>query len=432
MKCLLFTVVAILALSFTTSAQNNCGLISSATFNVTPTTQTVLEGSVLRMINSTFTQVDTNAWNYIVWVKTSSNGGKIYKNGNLVFDGNFQNQTYLYNRLDLGAEFFAAWGNFFNGKIDEVRISNIERSATEISNYYSQNQPFQIDGSTIGLWHFDENSGNSASGAVGPVGTITNGSWTAGKFGSCVNYNGIDSRTSMNFSIPTSNMTVEFWIKPSTLPIAPAQFRPVSLNGVNTTTFVLSSATINTNYTWSTGATGNSVTVDPTQMPYVWVTDGNCTDTIFFNSQSATIYDTTNVTVYDTMNVTVYDTTNVLVYDTTNVTVYDTLTTYITVTDTLIINATLAGLNPPNNINTLLIYPNPASTHITIDYGNYALMNGYSVRITNLLGQQVFQSQINQQSSFINLSSWTGTGIYYVHLVDPQGSTIDTREIVLQ
>ena len=55
----------------------------------------------------------------------------------------------------------------------------------------------------------------------------------------------------------------------------------------------------------------------------------------------------------------------------TSVTVYDTLIT--TITDTLIINTTLS-LPAPNNENTILIYPNPASDHITIDNGNYTAM----------------------------------------------------------
>jgi hypothetical protein len=113
----------------------------------------------------------------------------------------------------------------------------------------------------------------------------------------------------------------------------------------------------------------------------------------------------------------------------TNVTVYDTL--YTTVTDTLIINTTLS-LPAPNNENTILIYPNPASDHITIDYGNYAIMNGYQLRIENSLGQQVFQTAISQQSSYLDLSTWGGNGIYYVHIIDPQSNTIDIRKIVLQ
>ncbi len=113
----------------------------------------------------------------------------------------------------------------------------------------------------------------------------------------------------------------------------------------------------------------------------------------------------------------------------TNVTVYDTLLT--TVTDTLIINTTLS-LPAPNNENTILIYPNPASDHITIDNGNFAAMAGYSIKIENNAGQQVFQSAINQAQFYVDLSTWTGNGLYFVHLIDPQNNTVTVRKIVLQ
>lgn len=57
------------------------------------------------------------------------------------------------------------------------------------------------------------------------------------------------------------------------------------------------------------------------------------------------------------------------------------------VTDTLIINVLLTGITPPNNTNIIRIYPNPASTHIYIDNGNYNTMTGYTIRINNDLGQ---------------------------------------------
>jgi hypothetical protein len=128
-------------------------------------------------------------------------------------------------------------------------------------------------------------------------------------------------------------------------------------------------------------------------------------------------------------------TASTIVYDTlgtvctSTVTVYDTL--YTTVTDTLIINTTLS-LAPPNDQNTILIYPNPASDHITIDNGNYAAMAGYSIVIENNAGQQVFQSAINEAQFYVDLSSWTGNGLYFVHLFDPTGNTVTVRKIVLQ
>jgi hypothetical protein len=133
-----------------------------------------------------------------------------------------------------------------------------------------------------------------------------------------------------------------------------------------------------------------------------------------------------NTNCTDTSNIATIQITDTCI---TNVTVYDTLLT--TVTDTLIINTAL-GLPAPNNMNTILVYPNPANDHITIDYGNYTIMNGYQLRIENSLGQQVFQTAINQQSSYLDLSTWGGNGIYYVHIIDPQNNTIDIRKIVLQ
>lgn len=107
-------------------------------------------------------------------------------------------------------------------------------------------------------------------------------------------------------------------------------------------------------------------------------------------------------------------------------------TTFITVTDTLLINTLITGVNLPNNSNTIKVYPNPANSHITIDYGDFAIMNGYQLRIENSLGQQVFQTEITQQSDYLNLNTWGGNGLYFVHIVDPQGNTIDIRKIVLQ
>jgi hypothetical protein len=100
--------------------------------------------------------------------------------------------------------------------------------------------------------------------------------------------------------------------------------------------------------------------------------------------------------------------------------------------DTLVINANLSGISAPNNTNRIIVYPNPAKDHITIDYGVFSRMSGYTVKITNTLGQTVFISLINQQSSFINLSSWTGKGLYYLQIIDPNSNMIENRKIVLQ
>ena len=104
----------------------------------------------------------------------------------------------------------------------------------------------------------------------------------------------------------------------------------------------------------------------------------------------------------------------------------------ITVTDTLLININFTGFNPITYQNTLKIWPNPTNDHITIDNGNIANCTGYQIIISNTLGQQVFQSAINQQQFYIDMSTWGGNGLYFVNIINAQGVTIDTKKIVLQ
>lgn len=105
----------------------------------------------------------------------------------------------------------------------------------------------------------------------------------------------------------------------------------------------------------------------------------------------------------------------------------------ISVTDTLIINANFTGFNPVSYANTIKVYPNPTFDKITIDCGNnFSTLNGYTIKITNSLSQTVYTSLVNQQSTTIDLSSWSGRGIYFVHLIDSNNNTIDIKKIVLQ
>ena len=92
----------------------------------------------------------------------------------------------------------------------------------------------------------------------------------------------------------------------------------------------------------------------------------------------------------------------------------------------------ITGFNPVTYNNTIKIFPNPTNNYITIDYGNFASLNGYQLKIINSLSQQVFQTNITQQSNYLNLTSWGGNGLYFVQIIDPQGNIIDIRKIVLQ
>ncbi len=104
----------------------------------------------------------------------------------------------------------------------------------------------------------------------------------------------------------------------------------------------------------------------------------------------------------------------------------------VTVTDTLIISTGILSYNPISYNNTITIYPNPANDHITIDCGTLTNVVGYSIKITNTLGQEVFNQPMNTQQYYVALNSWTGQGVYFVNIIDAQGHTIDVRKIILQ
>ncbi|MEI6348182.1 MAG: T9SS type A sorting domain-containing protein [Bacteroidota bacterium] len=105
--------------------------------------------------------------------------------------------------------------------------------------------------------------------------------------------------------------------------------------------------------------------------------------------------------------------------------------TYCSVTDTLVIDVTLTGVAEPSNLNTLKIYPNPTKTFVIINTGNYSIMNNYTIRIENLLGQQVFQTLTNQQEFQIDVNNFGGTGTYIVKIIDNTSNVVTTRKIVL-
>jgi hypothetical protein len=105
---------------------------------------------------------------------------------------------------------------------------------------------------------------------------------------------------------------------------------------------------------------------------------------------------------------------------------------YITVTDTLIINLGPTGFNPVSYSNTILMYPNPSNDQLTIDYGDYATLAGYTLKIFNSIGQEIHSANINQQQEVLPLGTWGGAGNYQVVIYNAQGVPVDTRTIVLQ
>ena len=99
---------------------------------------------------------------------------------------------------------------------------------------------------------------------------------------------------------------------------------------------------------------------------------------------------------------------------------------------TMTINTGILSTNPVAYNSTVNIYPNPANDQITIDCGNLDNVEGWNIKITNMLGQEVFSQPMNTQQYVIPLNTWTGQGMYFVKIINAQNEVVNIKKIVLQ
>ncbi|MEO8762545.1 MAG: glycoside hydrolase family 44 protein [Bacteroidia bacterium] len=92
-------------------------------------------------------------------------------------------------------------------------------------------------------------------------------------------------------------------------------------------------------------------------------------------------------------------------------------------------NNVTTGINQlVNNINQVMVYPNPATNSIIVS-SNQLIGD---IQITNMLGQSVWQNtSYNVQSTSIDVSSLQ-SGVYFVTVKDKQQQTVSTQKIVVQ
>ena len=99
---------------------------------------------------------------------------------------------------------------------------------------------------------------------------------------------------------------------------------------------------------------------------------------------------------------------------------------------TMTINTGVLNTNPITYTNTVNIYPNPTNDQITIDCGNLANVQGWNIKITNMLGQEVFNQPMNTQQYVVPLNTWTGQGMYFVKIINAQNEVVNIKKIILQ
>jgi len=263
---------------------------SNVTLAVQDTKTIKVFSSVMYLPNSTKYIIDTTKWHYIALTKSGSIGC-FYFDGTLVTSSSFINNPYIWNSLLLAATQACVSCTpvpDYNGIIDEVRVSNIARAGTDIINSYNSNSPFASDGNTIGLFHLDSISAGLTHNTVGTSANLFGNPYlTNGKFGMGMKFNGITDYARWSNSIPTNNMTLEFWYKSSDSTGILAMLEYAYNTGI-----YLGNTTINNSIKWSTGDSSNSITVTPTKTTtyYLTVTDGVtvCKDSVKITVASST------------------------------------------------------------------------------------------------------------------------------------------------
>ncbi len=182
-----------------------------------------------------------NSWNHVVvtWdgVVTTASSIHFYVNGKETGYGTTTNGSG--SRVDDSASTFnignepSTTSRTFDGKIDEPKVYNYVRSASQIQADYNsrsnpeglsvelgnnnRNIPGALSNGLVGYWKMDESSG-TATDSSGNGLTLTNNATTtyvAGKYGSATNFVAASSQYLNTATTISSVKTVAFWANPS-------------------------------------------------------------------------------------------------------------------------------------------------------------------------------------------------------------------------
>ena len=91
------------------------------------------------------------------------------------------------------------------------------------------------------------------------------------------------------------------------------------------------------------------------------------------------------------------------------------------------------GIKPPDNLNTLQVYPNPARDVIYIHTGeNDPSMANCTIRIINSHGQTIFESNVTEQLFEVDVSTVGHAGLCVIQIIDNASQIIGIRKVILE
>jgi hypothetical protein len=201
---------------------------------------------------------------------------RLYVNGALVSSSNTSPQTASPTVLELGRwPGSTQWGpgEYFRGLADNVRIYGTALSASEISTDMNTSAASSSGGGlapvlALGL---DEGSGTTVmdDSGLGNHGTISGATWTAGRFGQALSFNGWNTyATAGTKNIPAigSPMTLAFWLY---VPGVTSNVQNALVLANTSAAAAIQAGIVNARVSvWSCG--GNILIADGTPLPGAW------------------------------------------------------------------------------------------------------------------------------------------------------------------
>jgi hypothetical protein len=104
-----------------------------------------------------------------------------------------------------------------------------------------------------------------------------------------------------------------------------------------------------------------------------------------------------------------------------------------TIYDTILkINFKLTTGIKAGQLTSMNVYPNPTSDVVIIEANDVTALNGYSYKMVDLQGKQVYKELVTKSKTEISLKSIGAKGVYILHVVDAQGVSIENKKIVLE
>jgi hypothetical protein len=85
-----------------------------------------------------------------------------------------------------------------------------------------------------------------------------------------------------------------------------------------------------------------------------------------------------------------------------------------------------------NQYTTMNVYPNPTSDVIIIDASDVAALNGYSYKLFDVQGKEVYTTLVTNTKTEIAMKTIGKAGLYILHVVDANNVPIETKQIVLE